>query len=402
MSSSVMVWSDDLVGYDFGSGHPMRPVRLVLTLELMRALGVLEVSGLEMRAAAEAGDHDLQRVHTPAYIAAVKRAEADGVSDLDAGLGTEENPVFAQMHSASARLAGATLEAARSIWPAGPGDLGQAPTRALSLAGGMHHAMAGRASGFCVYNDLAVAISWLLDHGARRVAYVDLDAHHGDGVERAFWDDPRVLTVSVHQHPSTLFPGTGYSTDIGGAEAPGTAANVGLPVGTRDAAWLRAVDAVASPLVAHHAPDVLVTQHGCDCHGNDPLAGLNVSVDAQRQSAIMMSRLAADAGARWLATGGGGYDVLSAVPRAWSHLAAVVAGAPIDPQTPVPTGWRELVTEAGEPYPPRAMSDGVEASVVENFPRFIDGYNPEDAVDRAIMATRQAVFPGHGLDVLLD
>ena len=392
MARTVLVWSDELVGYDFGAGHPMAPARLVLTVELMRELGVLDADDLEVLGAPVAEDADLLRIHTADYVAAVRDAEGDGQARESIGLGTVDNPVFPHVHTASARVAGATLRAARSVWQA------TGPARALSLAGGLHHAMADRASGFCVYNDVAIAIAWLVEAGAR-VAYVDLDAHHGDGVERAFFDDDRVLTISVHQHPGTLFPGTGYPQDIGAGTARGGAANVALPAGTSDADWLRAVDAVARPLVRHHAPDVLVTQHGCDSHGNDPLTELEVSVDAQRRAAILMAELADDhAGGRWLATGGGGYDVVGVVPRAWAHLAAVLTGRLIDPATEVPQTWQRRVTQLADLRPPSTMSDGG----VGDFTPFTDGYNPDDAVDRAIMATRQAVFPWHGLDAVLD
>ena len=143
------------------------------------------------------------------------------------------------MHEASALIAGASVEAARRVWT------GQAP-RAVNVSGGLHHAMPGNASGFCIYNDIAVAIDWLLDHGAQKVAYVDVDAHHGDGVQKMFWDDPRVLTVSIHEGPQTLFPGTGYSTEVGGEGAEGSAVNVPLPPGTSDAGWLRAFHAVGA------------------------------------------------------------------------------------------------------------------------------------------------------------
>ncbi|GAA4418367.1 acetoin utilization protein AcuC [Georgenia halophila] len=392
MVRTSIVWSDELVGYDFGAGHPMAPVRLMLTVELLRAMGVFDLPDVEVRPAPVAEDRDLHRVHTSDYVEAVRAAGEDGVAAEEIGLGTPDNPLFAEVHTASARIVGSTLTAARAVWE-------EAPGRAFSLAGGLHHAMAAKASGFCVYNDVAAAIAWLLEAGAARIAYVDHDAHHGDGVERAFWDDPRVLTVSVHQHPGTLFPGTGYPHDVGGSSARGSAVNVALPAGTSDADWLRAVEAVAAPLVEHHRPDVLVTQHGCDCHGNDPLTELEVSIDAQRRAALLMSELAdAHAGGRWLATGGGGYDVVGVVPRVWTHLAAVVAGHPIDPETPIPEAWRRAVLEVANVDVPATMSDGG----TSEFARFADGYNPDDPVDRAIMATRQAVFPWHGLDPMPD
>ena len=390
-TDALLVWSEDLVSYDFGLGHPMAPVRLMLTHRLLEDLGLLALPQVRTAAAPVADDADLLRVHTPDYVAAVREAQADGHPRPRYGLGDDDTPVFGQVHTASARIVGSTLTAAQAVWR------GEA-ARAVSVAGGMHHAMPGRASGFCVYNDAAVAISWLLEHGARRVAYVDLDAHHGDGVERIFWDDDRVLTVSVHQHPGSLFPGTGYAQDVGSSAAAGLAANVALPPGTADAAWLRAVDAVAVPLVREHAPDILITQHGCDCHGRDPLAQLDVSVDAQRAATLMMAGLVEEGAGRWVALGGGGYEVVGVVPRAWAHMVAVVAGRPIDPATPVPEAWRRRVQDLVDAPPPETMTDGRDGT----FARFADGFNPDDAVDRAIMATRQAVFPWHGLDPVHD
>jgi acetoin utilization protein AcuC len=266
----------------------------------------------------------------------------------------------------------------------------------VNFAGGLHHAMAERACGFCVYNDIAVAIRWLLDNGAERVAYVDTDVHHGDGVQEIFWDDPRVLTISVHESGRMLFPGTGFPGEIGGAGAEGSAVNVALPPGTGDAQWLRAIDAVAPPLVRAFRPDVLVTQHGCDTHALDPLAHLQVSVDGQRAAAVALHDLAHEVcDGRWVALGGGGYAVIEVVPRTWSHLVALAAHAPISPATPVPASWREHVQQRFGRPGPVTMSDGRDPA----WRSWDLGVDPDDAVDRAILATRQAVFPLHGLDV---
>ena len=186
------------------------------------------------------------------------------------GLGTEDDPVFRGMHEAAAMVTGATLAAARAVWTS-------AAQHGASIAGGLHHAMAGNASGFCVYNDPAIAIAWLLGQGAERIAYVDVDAHHGDGVERAFWNDPRVLTIGLHEHPETLFPGTGYASDTGGPDAEGSAVNVALPALTGDAGWLRAFHAVVPPLLRQFRPQILVSQHGCDSHRDDPLTNLELT-----------------------------------------------------------------------------------------------------------------------------
>jgi acetoin utilization protein AcuC len=332
-------------------------------------------------------------VHTAEYIAAVRRVAADpGLVDLRHGLGTDDNWAFPGLHSASALIAGQSVAAAEALWR------GEA-RHAVNFAGGLHHAMPDRASGFCVYNDPALAVARLLELGAERVAYVDVDVHHGDGVQQAFWNDPRVLTVSLHEHPATLFPETGWSTESGGPDAPGSAANLPLPAGTGDAGWLRAFHALVPELLAAFRPQVLVTQHGCDSHLLDPLAHLGLTLDAQRTSYAALHDFAHRfAGGRWLATGGGGYELAQVVPRAWTHLLAEAAGSPVPPETPVPAGWREYVEERYGLAAPLRMTDG--ATPV--WRDWSEGYDPADAVDRAVLATQKAVFPANGLGGLLD
>jgi len=383
----VMAWDDALIQYDFGPGHPLAPVRVALTIELAGALGVLSGPSVTMVAPSPATDAELETVHDDDYVAAVRQAGRSLAPDLRFGLGTPDNPVFEGMHEASALVAGATLTAARAIWP-GPA------VHAVSIAGGLHHAMRRAASGFCVYNDPAIAIRWLLAAGAERVAYVDIDVHHGDGVQAAFYDDPRVLTISLHEHPATLFPGTGLPTETGTGDGDGYAVNVALPAGTGDAAWLRAFDAVVPPLLRAFKPTVLVSQHGCDSHRLDPLAHLELSVDAQRLAQIMLHDLAHElCDGRWLATGGGGYALVQVVPRTWTHLLAVAAGVPVDPASQTPAEWRELARSLTGETAPESMTDGAPARYVP----FSSGIDPGDPVDRAIMRTRTAVFAAHGL-----
>ena len=235
---------------------------------------------------------------TPPYIEAVRHAgeRASRGEPVDPrsvlfGLGTSDDPVFPGMHEASALVAGATLAAARDVWTS-------AASHGASIGGGLHHAMRRSASGFCVYNDPAIAISWLLEQGAARIAYVDVDVHHGDGVQAAFYDDPRVLTISLHEHPATLFPGTGLPSETGTGPGDGFAVNVALPAGTGDAGWLRAFDAIVPPLLREFQPQVLVSQHGCDSHRLDPLAHLEVSVDGQRRVQSLLHRLAHETAGR--------------------------------------------------------------------------------------------------------
>lgn len=387
-----VVWSQEMLAYDFGQGHPMTSERLDLTIRLAQDLGLFDAADIELADAGIASDELLATVHDPAYIAAVHLASTDGVIDLEHGLGTTDDPIFPDMHAATARVVQGTVDSVLAVWE------GRA-VHAVNVTGGLHHAMPGAASGFCVYNDAAVGIRALLDAGAQRVAYVDIDAHHGDGVQEVFWDDPRVLTVSIHETGHARFPGTGYPRDTGGPGAEGTSVNIALPSGTGDAGWLRAIDAVVPAVVRAFAPDVLVTQHGCDTHMLDPLTHLRVSVDGQRTAAEMLHGLAHEvAGGRWIALGGGGYAFVDVVPRSWTHLLGIAVHRPVDPSTVVPETWRALVQERHGRHGPDLMTDGRDA----RFSPWASGYDPGDEVDRAVRATRAAVFPQLGLDPELD
>ncbi len=379
--------------YNFGPNHPMSPKRLELTSRLARELGILDLPQVRVEASRVASDDELATVHSRDYIEAVRRVGADPtLSDPDRGLGTEDDPAFAGMHEASARLGGASLVAADAITSG-------AAVHAVNFGGGMHHASRGKASGFCIYNDAAMAVTRLLESGVARVAYIDIDAHHGDGTQNIFWDDPRVLTISLHESGMTLFPGTGFANEIGGPRAQGTAVNVALPAGTLDAGWLRAFHAVVPQLVEAFAPEAIVSQHGCDSHRDDALSHLNTTVDAQREAALSIAALAAKVcGGRWLATGGGGYNIVSVVPRVWSHLMGIAAGRPVPLRTPVPGRWRDYVLERHGQVAPLLMGEDADTW----WRSWEVGYNPSDALDRTVMATRKAVFPLYGLDPWFD
>jgi acetoin utilization protein AcuC len=387
---SVVVYDESLTGYDFGPSHPMNPVRVDLTMRLTRSLGLLDLpGGLRTVPAPDATDADLLLVHDPALIEAVRRSSADpDVHDARFGLGTDDNPTFLNMHAAARHVVGASLEAARQVWTG-------SAIHAANIAGGLHHAMPATASGFCVYNDVAVAIQWLLDNGAGKVAYVDVDVHHGDGVQKIFYDDPRVLTISLHETGQMLFPGTGYPVETGGPGAVGTSVNVALPPGTADAGWLRAFHAVVPPLVRAFEPDILITQHGCDSHAQDPLAHLMLSVDGHRASYLALHDLAHEVcGGRWVATGGGGYAVVEVVPRSWTHLLAIVGGTPLEAASETTDEWRAEIAERLGVQAPVLMTDGAEPL----YRDFSNGSDPDSWLDRAITETRAAVFAEHGLD----
>ncbi len=390
--SFTLFWDPRMTEYDFGPGHPLAPVRVALTIALATDLGVLEPSAsTSVAVPAVASDAELRLVHAAQYIDAVRRASRSGMADIKHGLGTMDDPVFDGMHEASALVAGGTLAAARAVWEG-------VALHAGNIAGGLHHAMRASASGFCVYNDPAIAIAWLLAAGATRIAYVDVDVHHGDGVQAAFYDDPRVLTISLHEHPATLFPGTGLATETGAGEGRGYAVNVALPAGTGDAGWLRAFDAIVPPLLRSFEPEVLVSQHGCDTHRTDPLAHLALSVDAQRRACVMMHTLAHSfAAGRWVLTGGGGYQRVQVVPRTWTHLLGVAADRPVEPSAATPDGWRDLAESLTGEAAPSLMTDGSDATFVS-----VDsGVDPSDPVDTAILNTQRAVFGSHGLPGLM-
>ncbi|MGW0433182.1 acetoin utilization protein AcuC [Micromonospora sp. NPDC003197] len=383
---TVVMWDEALLAYDLGD-HPLDPVRVELTIALAQELGVLDRPGVQMMAPSPADEAALSRVHRPEYLDAV-RAAPDDPFFSGYGLGTADNPIFDGMHESSALIAGASLTAAELVWR------GEA-RRAVNVAGGLHHAMAGRAAGFCVYNDPAVAIARLLDLGAERVAYVDVDVHHGDGVQQIFYNDPRVLTVSLHETPLALFPGTGFPDETGAPGAEGSAVNLPLPPSTSDAGWLRAFHAVVPSVLRAYRPQILVTQCGVDSHRADPLADLRLSVDGQRASYLALRALADElCEGRWVATGGGGYALVEVVPRAWTHLLAVATGEPLDPATLTPPDWRKLA-QVRRPHRevPLRMTDDADISYEPWQPS-----GEPDAVDRAIIATRKEVFPLLGLD----
>ena len=381
-----VVFDPVLASYNFGPSHPMSPLRVDLTMRLADQLGVLD--RVTVVPAPSADRELIATIHDESLIDAVTRLGTEGGVDLEHGLGSEDNPVFPEMHIAAAHVVGASVEAFRQV------SSGES-LHSASIAGGLHHGMRERSSGFCIYNDVAVGIQRLLDEGVERVAYVDVDVHHGDGVERIFYDDPRVLTISLHETGQMLFPGTGFPNDTGGTGAEGTAVNVALPPGTGDGGWLRAFHATVPPLLRVWDPDVLVTQHGCDSHMEDPLAHLMLTVDGQRAAYLALHDLAHEVtDGKWVVTGGGGYAIVDVVPRAWAHLLAIVGGRPVDPSTPTPVDWREHVELTTGFTAPHRMTDGR----TPGYRDFSAGYDPDTWLDRAIMATRNEIFPLHGLD----
>jgi len=337
--------------YDHGPQHPLRPERVLLTWSLIHAYR-LDLAPNVTRLDPEPADDDvLALVHDRAFIEATRAAgHGEDGPWLSFGYGPGDNPIFHLMHEAGAIVAGGTLEAARAVVA---GEV----AHGFNAAGGLHHAMAARASGFCVYDDPAVAIAWLLQHGVERIAYLDLDVHHGDGPQAIFWDEPRVLTVSIHQYaPWYFFPGTGDATERGGANAEGSAINVPLRPETGEEAWLDALREAVLPAARSFRPDVLVTQLGCDTHRSDPLAQLHLTMRAYREAAVELHTLAHEAASgRWVATGGGGYQWARVVPRAWTLYFSEMADTEVDDA--LPRAWVEEAEGLAGGNVPATMSE---------------------------------------------
>jgi acetoin utilization protein AcuC len=325
---------------------------VLLTWDLIRAYGITDRSNVDELTAGVATDEEIALVHTPEFIEATRRAGHGEAGDWwRFGYGPGDNPIFTDMHEAAAAVVGASIEAARTVL-SGHAD------HAFNAAGGLHHAMPSRASGFCVYDDPAVAMAWMLDQGVERIAYVDVDVHHGDGPQAIFYSDPRVLTISLHESGRYLFPGTGFEDERGSGEAEGTKVNVPLRPHTDDQTWLKAFREVVPERVRDFKPDVLVTQLGCDTHATDPLADIELTTAAYREAARMLHDLAHDAAdGRWVATGGGGYQWARVVPRAWTIYFAEMSAANIPDE--IPRDWVERVqSEAGYPVPHSLTDQG--------------------------------------------
>ncbi len=333
-SGPLLVYGPLSATYDFGPAHPLTPRRFGPGIDLLRAVGAEPGMAPE-----PAPDEELRWVHVAGYVETVRRLSADPFGPAGAGIGPGDDPAFPGMHEAAAAVAGGSLQAMEAI-------LRGEAEHAFHAGGGLHHAMPDRASGFCIYNDPALAIARARRAGLR-VLYVDLDVHHGDGVQAIHASDPGVLTISFHESGRYLFPGTGFVDEVGAGTAAGTIANVPFEPFTGEDAWWAAVNSIIPPVAAAFGPDLLVTQHGADSHAWDPLAHLAVTTSAMGRAARLLDEVAHRfAGGRWLATGGGGYDVYRVVPRAWALT--WLAGAHREPPARIPSAWRaRWGTEAG-------------------------------------------------------
>ncbi|HKI57286.1 MAG TPA: acetoin utilization protein AcuC [Trueperaceae bacterium] len=380
------VYDPALADYELSPEHPFRPERLELTRTLLEACGVLAEDAYA--GVGHLTERELARVHSTAYIDAVKRAsQGDGLEEAYAfGLGTGDNPVFARMHEAVLRVCAATVTAVELV------ATGRA-RRAASFAGGLHHAQRAKASGFCVYNDLALGIRRAVDEHDMRVAYVDLDVHHGDGVQWLFYDSPSVMTVSLHESGRYLFPGTGHTYETGRGAGRGHAVNMPLEPFTEDASFLEAFDIVVPAALRAFQPDLIVLQAGADMHRNDPLADLSLSLagmGAAYRRVVGLSETLT--GGRLVATGGGGYDPFRTAPRAWALVWAAMTGTEL-PEA-VPEAWRRRWAGVSPVALPERMVD--DPSSWEPVPRRDTISSHNRVVAERLMEVLETIWNGSG------
>jgi acetoin utilization protein AcuC len=351
---SRLIYSPDYTTYYFHDEHPFNQRRLLLTHELLQAYDLLRDDDITLPRYAT--DDELALVHDRQYIETVREQGHSAVELPKAasyGLGTEDVPCFPLMHEAASLIVGGTLQAVDLVMN------GEAE-HAFNPAGGLHHAFRGRASGFCIYNDCSVAIAYIRKHWDARVLYIDTDAHHGDGVQWAFYDDPNVLTISIHETGKYLFPGTGDLTERGTGEGYGYSVNVPLDAFTEDDSFLEVYHGLVPKVARGFKPDVIITQNGCDAHAYDPLTHLSCSIGIYQQIPRLAHQLAHElCGGRWIAVGGGGYDIWRVVPRAWTLLWSEMTDQPLA-DGPLPPAWRERWEKESAVSLPRQLFDDVQ------------------------------------------
>jgi acetoin utilization protein AcuC len=376
----VYPYSNALLEYEFRKDHPLKPDRLKLTYLLSKQLGLLDkVDQIEPTLATR---DNLELFHSPEYIDAVVDSGTNNNIHPHYGIGTPDNPIFPLVHETGARYVGATLDAMRAIM--------SGASNAFCISGGLHHAHESKASGFCIYNDVAIAINMLHKKKKCKVLYFDVDAHHGDGVQNAFYRSKDVMTISVHQNGKTLFPGSGFIYETGSVEGVGYSINVPLIPGAGTPELIRVFDEIVVPLFESFKPDLLISQLGVDGHYLDPLANLAYTSHGFETVVQKLRDLSADiCDIGWLAVGGGGYHPVN-VARLWTLFLAIM----LDEDVPsrMPDEFLEICTEMGYRNHPELMRD--EDEVVQMYvPR---EYVSMD-LDRALRRVNELVFPYHGI-----
>lgn len=371
-AKTALIYSQDFSHFSYGDEHPFKIQRINLAFELMRQFGLTELPGADIVDCPRVDESALLTFHTSDYLDRLREFNSSDEprADFRYGLGDLDNPVFKGFYDWSTLVAGGTVEAARLVTEEGYNV-------AFSMAGGWHHAHSSKAAGFSYLNDAVIAINTLLAKGLR-VAYLDIDAHHGDGVQEAFYDTDRVLTVSIHESGIYFFPGTGFEDEIGTGRGRGYSVNVPLEAHTDDALFMKAFDEVAYPLLAAFNPDVLVTQLGSDTFRTDPLTRLEITTHSYTYILRKLKALRIP----WVAVGGGGYNMVN-VARAWTLAWGIMNGVELPVKLPAP--FVDIIDRLG--YPNRMLLDAMHWAEEDDRNRALD------AVERSIAAIRASIFP---------
>ncbi|HLQ71593.1 MAG TPA: acetoin utilization protein AcuC [Bacillota bacterium] len=358
---ATFVYSNALLGYHFHEDHPFNQKRVLLSKELLENKNTLEESDIVFPRSAT--DEELALFHSWEYIEAVKKASSGSLEEHEGiayGLGTEDTPIFNQMHEAASNLVGGTLTAVDQV-------LEGKSKQALHLGGGLHHGFQQRAAGFCIYNDGAVAIKYIREKYDLKVLYVDTDAHHGDGVQWAFYDDPNVCTFSIHETGRYLFPGTGDINERGIREGYGYSFNLPIDAFTQDESFIEVYETALKEITEYFQPDIILTQNGADGHCFDPLTHLCGTMKIYEIIPMMAQEMANQyTNGKWIALGGGGYDMWRVAPRAWAQVWNVMkTGKPAEGT--LPYEWVEKWESQAPVELPKYWHDVIDA--IPTIPR---------------------------------
>ncbi len=377
MHGTAFIYSDGFLSYDFGGFHPLRPERIKLTERLCALKGLLAQPGVSVKMPRVATEAELLSVHSREHVSLVRKLSESGVGLLDAG----DTPAFKGMFEAASLWGGGSLVAAELV---GKG----VAQHALNIGGGLHHAGRDRSSGFCIFNDVAMAARMLVDVlGFERVFMLDIDAHHGDGTQEILFEEGRCLKVDFHESGRYLFPGSGFTDEIGAGKGRGFMVNVPLPPYTYDDVYLRLFDEIVPPLVDAFQPEIILQQTGADAHVSDSLTTMGLTTGAYEGVVRRMHTLSHKyCGGKYILLGGGGYSV-AAVPRIWTLALSELLDCKLDDN--IPSEWSSEFTKLARGSPPQQLRD---------FP-----YQPEgslrEKIDKEIETTlddvKRTIFPLH-------
>jgi acetoin utilization protein AcuC len=361
LNEVAIIYDDSLSKYDFGKTHPLKPVRLKLTFELLRSIGYLERPNVSVFDSKVAIEEELALFHSESYIETVKKYSDIGSGLLDSG----DTPAFKGCFESTSIIVGASLKALELVADG-------KTYHAFNMSGGLHHAFRDRASGFCIFNDPAICIAFLKkEYDMERILYLDIDAHHGDGVMYGFYSDSKVLDIDFHEDGNYLFPGTGFIHELGKDETQGLKINFPFPPGTGDSQYGRAFRELVPALIDKFKPEIILMQCGADSHYDDLLTHLNLSTHMYSEIANTIHESAHKyCNGKLIMFGGGGYNLFN-VPRCWTVVLNEILGERSNIE--LPSSWKKLYKKiVGDPIPTHLHDKEKEIPSDETEDKIID------------------------------